>query len=215
MLYVSYSNEDWSLITHSQWGTDVGVGPVDNFSHNSRRVGTSSSTLVWQSLSHLITCFNVLSATRHVVNLNYLTYGQGRLALLDSWNTTITAFNYERSLRGLDRPKAGWPSEPSLRSLIQNMGSQSGWSTRQTESQAPVGSSIYTISRKRGGVKGDQVGACVSHKLLKHMDWHSLHSEYWSSHWHQGLHWSCQWSGSMGKWEDTWGRPRFVSPWHV
>ena len=93
--------------------------------------------------------------------------------------------NYSNNLSLRDRqgssnePKAGWPSEPSHKVIWLAWGSRSS-ATRLTESSllGPKGPSIYTFM---GGVGPSLVVGCtcMSHELLKHVEWHSQSYQQW------------------------------------
>ena len=111
-----------------------------------------------------------------------------------------------------DEPKAGWPGELSHEVIWLAWGSRSG-TTRPTESSlsGPWGPSIYTFM----GVGPSLVigCACVSHELLKHVEWHSW--SYWQ--WvlipstNMVFHWQCWWLEGNGM-----GRPHQLEYlWHI
>ena len=105
-----------------------------------------------------------------------------------------------------DEPKAGRPVEPSHKVVWMAWGSWSG-ATRPTES------SLYVYLYRGAGPSLVIDCACVSHELLKHVEWHSR------SYWQWVLipsisrvpHRHCRWLGGNGT-----GRPlRLESPWHI
>ena len=90
--------------------------------------------------------------------------------------TTQTTFPYEIIEGAPMSPEQDDPANQVTRSFEWVRGSQSS-TTRPTESSlsSPWGSSIYTFMGVGPSLVTDC--ACVSHELLKHMDWH------WQFHW--------------------------------
>ena len=102
-------------------------------------------------------------------------------------------------------------SEPSLRSLDLVLGDVDLVDTRVTKNPRAQQAQVF-IGLWVGAGPLCKVGACVSHKLLKHVDRHSCTGEYRSLHPNR-----CSTDLLVGRWgrkKAFGGRPQFVSPWH-